>query len=287
MLLDPYRNAAASGDSLWSNVWMLLPLDDALDGDVGPNGMTFVRTLYADYFSDNADADILAGAAKFGAAGWSAASDDGSATGNVYEADITSFGSGVRVWGTQDWCAEGWVRVADITQPVSPSQARLLLRGDPAAGTRQLINIGTRTGRVYVDIQRGATGTVTIASATVGTLSSITNGHRLVSTAAVIPSATYCYMAVIRYGSTIYLTVDGAIVGQFTITTLNLADSIYTVTLGGPYSAGSGQGDWIASGPYPSACGPDYLDDWRVTLGNARYTSFPHAVPIAAHPTSA
>ena len=90
MLLDPYRNAAASGDSLWSNVWMLLPLDDALDGDVGPNGMTFVRTLYADYFSDNADADILAGAAKFGAAGWSAASDDGSATGNVYEPSCCS-----------------------------------------------------------------------------------------------------------------------------------------------------------------------------------------------------
>lgn len=79
---------------------------------------------------------------------------------------------------------------------------------------------------------------------------------------------TAYHVALIRYGTTVYITVDGVIRAQATFTS-SMGDA--TIALG-------------AVGSATASPAPGYYDEIRFTVGQARYTSFPFSPPGAAFP---
>lgn len=294
-LLISSADVPASGDPLWADVWLRLPLDDILDNDVSVNAFEFERATYVDFSSGDPLADILAGAAKWGAAGWQCHYDDVASEGSIYQVNPSAWSavpSGTKTWGTKKWCAELWVKIGNNSEPAGVSQYRLDMHGSITAST-QKFRVRTREGRVGLDVRSSLTGTVTVGSPSVGYREGTgASGTNIIcwndSVTPIITDNNFHWVAACYDGTTVRLLVDGVVVFQATAT-FNYDQAWANLTVGGVSNSFSSQYTSIASGPFGvGASATDAIDDVRITLSstNDRYTSFPVSVPTEAFPTS-
>lgn len=285
--------APANNDPLWSDVWLLLPLDDAAQGDVSNNAFVFERGIYVDFFNNDPSSDILAGAAKWGAKGWQCHYDEPASMGNIYQTNQTDWQSrsaALRTWGTKKWTIEFWLKIGDVTEPVGISQYRIDLAGTFTAST-QKVRVRTREGRIGLDIRSSLTGTGTIGTPTIGARSGsgLSGSDNILWNSLTTPAITdnnFHWVTASYDGTTLRLTVDGVIVAQAP-SSINFNEPWEDLAIGGALGIWPGFPNSLSSGPYPGTAALDGIDDVRITLSavNDRYTSFPASIPTAAFPT--
>lgn len=288
-------SADAGGDPLWDSVWLLLPLDSLAQGDVSNNGFIFDRVIPPDYVSDDPLADVLASAAKWGAAGWSCHRNFDTGTGNIYEVDPTAWffvPAATKTWGTKFWTVEFWVQIGDNVEPVGQTQRRFDLYGTLTAST-QTLQVGTREGFLRLSIRRSTTGTMNLGAVTTGFRTGAAGNFECwnadpASGSPVFTDNNYHWIVVTYDGSFLRMLFDGAVVFQCAAS-INFDDAWADMAVGGQALDTGGLPFSLASGPLVGDSATDGIDDVRVTLSATenRYTSFPVAVPTAAFPTSA
>lgn len=142
----------------------------------------------------------------------------------------------------QDFCIESWC------YDMGGGNRRVLFGNSESGGGGETLSILLRDTNTYdVGVTIGGT-------------------QYLIQPATATPLNTWYHLALVRYGTTLTLYLNGAAIGSTTVPT----GAVNTPT--GRFSIGSA-GLYLGYGGTYGAQWMGYLDDFRFTIGNARYTA--------------
>lgn len=205
----------------------------------GANGSTTIIDELGHSFSVEGDAQISTAQSKFGG---SSLYCDGT-NDRVYAAHHADFSP-----GTEDFCAEAWGRIDAINV-----QQWLYGKGSSASADKAFdyAHGGSGNGSTFAAIY--ANGALRTAQAPISTIAAL----------------TWYHFATIRYGSTLYNTVNGVVKASVAVSTWSTSTNSSQLSIG-------------ALGNYTSYRWAGYIDEFRLSIGTARYTSFPFTPPTEA-----
>lgn len=218
-----------AGDKHWANVQLLLHMDGDNDSTTFTDSSATPKTITRN------GALIKTAQSKFGgASGYFDGVDD------YLSASHASLDL-----GAGDWTVEGWLYVTSFAAVL----------GFWFNGT-----FGSNTGRHQIDIKTD--GEVTLFGASSSTSYSV-------GAAAAVSLNTWHHIAATRSGNTVYLFVDGVLVGSSAVANEPAAGLVQYVG----YARNGGLNRFLNG----------YIDDFRLTPGIARYTAS-FTPPVAPYP---